>query len=251
MTAIKMLNGKVMLITGASRGIGRATALLAADNGAKVVVNYNKGEKEAQEVVSMISKKGHDAIKIKANVADEKEVREMFNAAREKFGRLDVLVNNAGILKRSLILMTSSKDLQELIDTNIKGVFYCMQQAAKIMIKQKQGKIINSASIVGRYGSSASSAYAATKAAVIALTTSAAKELGSFGITVNAVAPGFIGTDMTSGIDEKKKQILLNNISLKRVGTPEDVSKVIIFLSSDLSDYVSGQVIGVDGCQIM
>ncbi len=246
-----MLNGKVMLITGASRGIGRATALLAADNGAKVVVNYNHSEKEAEEVVSAISEKGYDAIKIKANVADEKEVKEMFNAAREKFGRLDVLVNSAGILKRSLILMTSSKDLQELIDTNIKGVFYCMQQAAKIMIRQKEGKIINVASIVGRYGDSASSVYAATKAAVIAMTTSAAKELGSFGITVNAVAPGFIDTDMTKSIDEKIKQILLNNISLKRPGTPEDVGRVILFLSSGLSDYVSGQVIGVDGCQIM
>ena len=246
-----MLKGKVMLITGASRGIGRATALLAADNGAKVVVNYNKSEKEAEEVVSMISKKGRSAVKIKADVADEKEVKEMFNAAREKFGRLDILVNNAGILKRKLILMTSSKDLQELIDTNIKGVFYCMQQAAKIMIRQKQGKIINIASIVGRYGDSASSVYAATKAAVIALTTSAAKELGSFGITVNAVAPGFIDTDMTKSIDEKTKQILLNNISLKRLGTAEDVSRVILFLSSGLSDYVSGQVIGVDGCQIM
>lgn len=245
-----MLKEKVVLVTGASRGIGRATALLAADYGAKVIVNYNKSEKKADEVVNQIKKKNQEAIKIKANVANEEEVKQMFKEIKEKYGQLDVLVNNAGIMKRSLILMTKNQDLDEIIDINLKGVFYCMQNATKMMIKKKKGKIINVSSIVGKHGDLGLSVYSATKGALIALTKAAAKELGGFGITVNAVAPGIIDTDMTKDLDENKKKELVNSTALKQIGKPEDVAKVIVFLSSDLSDYISGEVVGVDGCEL-
>ena len=245
-----MLKNKVILITGASRGIGRATALLAADYGAKVIVNYNKSEKEAEEVVNQIKKKKQEAIKIKANVAKEEEVKQMFKQIKEKYGYIDVLVNNAGILKRSLILMTKTEDLNEIININLKGVFYCTQNATKMMIKKKRGKIINVSSIVGKHGDLGLSVYSATKGALIGLTKAAAKELGGFGITVNAVAPGIIDTDMTKNLDENKKKELINSTSLKQIGTPEDVAKVIIFLASDMSDYISGEIVGVDGCEL-
>lgn len=245
-----MLKDKVVLITGASRGIGRATALLAAEHQAKVIINYNKSKQEADELVEMLTKKGYSAISIKADVSKEDEVKEMFKTIKEKFEKLDVLVNNAGILKRIPLLMTTYDDLEEMIAINIRGVFYCMQRAAKMMSRQGYGKIINVSSIVGNFGEKGLTVYSATKAAVIGLTKSAAKELGDFGITVNAVAPGIIDTEMIEDIRPKMDKII-NNIILKRIGTPEDVAKVIIFLSSNLSDYVNGQVIGVDGCQII
>lgn len=245
-----MLKDKVVLITGASRGIGRATALLAAEHQAKVIINYNKSKQEADELVEMLTKKGYSAISIKADVSKEDEVKEMFKTIKEKFEKLDVLVNNAGILKRIPLLMTTYDDFEKMIAINIRGVFYCMQRAAKMMSRQGYGKIINVSSIVGNFGEKGLTVYSATKAAVIGLTKSAAKELGDFGITVNAVAPGIIDTEMIEDIRPKMDKII-NNIMLKRIGTPEDVAKVIIFLSSNLSDYVNGQVIGVDGCQII
>jgi 3-oxoacyl-[acyl-carrier protein] reductase len=248
-----MVKDKVILITGASRGIGRATALLLAEHGARVVVNYNKSEREAEEVISMIRGKGKEkeAMKIKADVANEGEVKEMFSEIKEKFGRIDVLVNNAGIMRSNLLLMTKTEEFDEIVETNCKGVFLCMRAATKMMMKKMSGKIINVSSIVGTNGNSGQMAYAGSKAFVIGLTKSAAKELGMYGITVNAVAPGLIDTDMTKDLGEDIKQDLANNISLGRIGTPEDVAKVILFLCSELSDYVSGQVIGIDGCQIM
>lgn len=246
-----MLKDKVILVTGASRGIGRATALLLAEHGAKVIVNYNKSEKEAEEVISMIREKGNEAIKIKADVAKEEEVKKMFSEIKEKFGRIDVLVNNAGIMKNNLLLMTKTEEFNETVETNCKSVFLCMRAATKMMMAKKSGKIINVSSIVGTNGNSGQIVYSGSKAFLIGMTKSAAKELGMYGITVNAVAPGLIDTDMTKGLKEDIKQNLLNNVSLKRIGTPEDVAKVILFLSSGLSDYVSGQVIGIDGCQVM
>ena len=246
-----MIEGKVILVTGASRGIGRATALLLAEQGAKVIVNYNKSEKEAEEVISRIREEGREALMIKANVANEEEVKGMFSEIREKFGRIDVLVNNAGIMKNNLLLMTKTDEFNEIVETNCKGVFLCMRAAAKMMMKKMSGKIINLSSIVGINGNSGQIVYSGSKAFLIGLTKSAAKELGMYGITVNAVAPGLIDTDMTEDLKEDIKQDLVNNISLGRIGTPEDVAKVILFLCSELSDYVSGQVIGIDGCQIM
>ena len=246
-----MIEDKVILVTGASRGIGRTTALLLAEHGAKVVVNYNKSEREAEEVISMIWGKGKEAMKIKANVANEGEVKEMFSEIKEKFGRIDILVNNAGIMRSNLLLMTKTEEFDEIVETNCKGVFLCMRAATKMMMKKMSGKIVNISSIVGTNGNSGQMVYAGSKAFVIGLTKSAAKELGVYGITVNAVAPGLIDTDMTKDLGEDIKQDLVNNISLGRIGTPEDVAKVILFLCSELSDYVSGQVIGIDGCQIM
>ena len=246
-----MLKDKVILITGASRGIGRATALLLAEHGAKVIVNYNKSEKEAEEVISMIREKGNEAIKIKANVANEEEVKGMFSEIKKKFGRIDVLVNNAGIMKNNLLLMTKTEEFNEIVETNCKGVFLCMRAATKMMMKKRSGKIINLSSIVGTNGAPGQIVYSGSKAFSIGMTKSAAKELGMYGITVNAVAPGLIDTDMTKDLKEDIKQDLLNNISLGQIGAPEDVAKVTLFLCSELSDYVSGQVIGIDGCQIM
>ncbi len=246
-----MVKDKVILVTGASRGIGRATALLLAEQGAKVIVNYNKSEKEAEEVISIIGEEGREAIMIKANVANEEEVKGMFSEIKDKFGRIDVLVNNAGIMKNNLLLMTKTDEFDEIVETNCKGVFLCMRAATKMMMKKMSGKIINLSSIVGINGNSGQIVYSGSKAFLIGLTKSAAKELGMYGITVNAVAPGLIDTDLTKDLNEDIKQDLLNNISLGRIGTPEDVAKVILFLCSELSDYVSGQVIGIDGCQIM
>lgn len=248
-----MLKDKVVLITGASRGIGKATALLMAENHANVIVNYrdDESETEAAELVDMIIKKGQNAIKIKANVSIEDEVQEMFNIIKEKYNRLDILVNNAGVMRSSLLLMTKTEEFNELFETNCKGVFLCMRVAAKIMMKQKYGKIINLSSIVGTNGDKGLVAYSASKSAIVGMSKSAAKELGMFNITVNAVAPGFIDTDMTKNLKEGIKKEMISNIALGRIGKPEDVAKVILFLSSELGDYVSGQVIGIDGCQIM
>jgi 3-oxoacyl-[acyl-carrier protein] reductase len=246
-----MVKDKVILVTGASRGIGRATALLLAEHGAKVIVNYNNSEREAEEVISTIRGKGQEAIMIKANVANEEEVKKMFSEIKEKFGRIDVLVNNAGIMKSNLLLMTKTEEFDEIVETNCKGVFLCMRATTKMMMKKMSGKIINISSIVGTNGNSGQMVYAGSKAFVIGLTKSGAKELGMYGITVNAVAPGLIDTDMTKDLNEDIKQDLVNDISLGRIGTPEDVAKVILFLCSELSNYVSGQVIGIDGGQIM
>ena len=248
-----MLKDKVILITGSSRGIGRAVALLMAKNRATVVINYRnaESESEAAELVDAITKTGQDAIKIKADVSNEDDVQKMFSIIKEKYNRLDVLFNNAGIMKNSLLLMTRTEEFNDLFDVNCKGVFLCMRAAAKIMTKQKSGKIINSASIIGTNGEKGYVAYSGSKAAVIGMSKSAAKELGMFNVTVNAIAPGFIDTDMTKNLKDEIKKELVSSIALGREGKPEDVAKVVLFLSSDLSDYVSGQVIGIDGCQIM
>ncbi|MFQ5651992.1 MAG: 3-oxoacyl-ACP reductase family protein [bacterium] len=245
-----MVKDKIILVTGASRGIGRATAMLLAEHGARIIANYNESKKEADSLVADLSGKGLEATTIKADVANEQEVKAMF-AEIKQYGGLDVLVNNAGVVSNNLLLMTSMQEYLRVVETNNKGAFLCMQQAAKMMRKKNRGKIINLSSIVGRNGNSGQVAYAGSKAFIIGMTQSAARELGPFGITVNAVAPGLIDTDMTRDLREEFKQRLLSNVSLGRIGTPLDVARVILFLSSDLSDYVSGQVIGVDGCQIM
>jgi 3-oxoacyl-[acyl-carrier protein] reductase len=246
-----MLNGKVILITGASRGIGRATALLAAQNHAQVIVNYQKNAERAEKLVTEITALGLSATAIQADVTKEEEVREMFRRIREQYGRLDILVNNAGIMKNNLLMMTKLQEYQEVMDVNCRGTFICTQYAAKMMMRQKSGTIINLASIVGVYGNRGQSAYASSKSFVIGFTKCAAKELGAFNITVNAVAPGFIATDLTVDTKQQVKEEILHNIALGRIGTPEDVAKVILFLGSDLAGYISGQVIGVDGCEIM
>lgn len=247
-----MLNDKVMLITGASRGIGRATALLAATNHAKVIVNYRSSDEAARDLVDLIKQGGGDAIAIQADVSNEDDVKRMFRTIKETYGHLDILVNNAGIMKNNLLIMTPMREFDEVMATNCKGSFLCLQYAAKMMMRKKSGKIINLSSVVGVNGNSGQIVYSASKAFVVGMTKAAAKELGQFGISVNAVAPGIIDTDLNSIIKDEILQFLVqNNIALKRLGTPEDVAKVIVFLSSSFGDYISGQIIGVDGCQIM
>jgi 3-oxoacyl-[acyl-carrier protein] reductase len=246
-----VLQNKVILVTGASRGIGRATALLAAENHGRVIIDYNNSESAADELLDIIAAKGANAVKIKADVSKEDEVKNMFKEIKSKFGRLDILVNNAGIMRNNLLMMTRIDELNRMYDINCKGTFLCSQNAAKMMMKQNNGRIINISSIVGIHGSQGYTAYSASKSFLVGFTMSAAKELGRYNITVNAIAPGLIATDMTKDLAEEVKAELIGNVALGRIGTPEDVAKVVIFLASSLGDYVSGQVIGVDGCQIM
>jgi 3-oxoacyl-[acyl-carrier protein] reductase len=244
-----MLDGKVVLVTGASRGIGKAVALLAAENHAHVIINYNKNEKGAAELVDMIHGKGFSASMIKADVSSEDEVKDMFSSIKEKYSKIDVLVNNAGLMRNSLLALTSTELFDHTIDVNLKGTFLCTRYASNMMRKQRSGRIINISSIVGLQGCEGQAVYSASKAAVIGFTRSVAKELGRYGITVNAIAPGLIETDLIKDIKPDIREKMLSNISLGRIGTPEDVAKVVLFLSSDLASYVSGSVIAVDGCQ--
>jgi len=246
-----MLDGKVVLVTGASRGIGKAIALLAAENHAHVIVNYNKNEKSAAELVDTIHEKNLSASMIKADVSSEDEVKDMFSSIKEKHSKIDVLVNNAGIMRNSLLALTGTELFDHTIDVNLKGTFLCTRYASNMMRKQKSGRIINISSIVGLQGSEGQTVYSASKAAVIGFTRSAAKELGRYGIMVNAVAPGLIETDLIKDMKPDIRDKMLSSISLGRIGKPEDVAKVVLFLSSDLASYVSGSVILVDGCQTM
>lgn len=246
-----MLQGKVILVTGASRGIGRAIALMAARNGATVIANYNESETDARSLSDQAAREGLAIDIIKADVCNEQEIDTMFRQVKDKHGRLDALINNAGIVSNNLLMMTRTDELSKIIDVNCKGSFICMRSAAKMMMKQKSGRIVNMSSIVGIQGNAGQVAYSGSKSFIIGMTKSAAKELGMYGITVNAVAPGLVDTDMTKSLKNDVKQRLLSNIPLGRIGTPEDVAKVVIFLCSDQGSYISGQVIGVDGAQVM
>lgn len=246
-----LVKDKVIVVTGASRGIGRATAKILAENGGRVIVNYNGSETRARELVNELHTAGYQADMFKADVSKEEEVKALYDFVREKYGRIDVLINNAGIMKNNLVMMTKAEEFDQLIDINCRGIFLCTRAFSKMMTRQKSGKIINTASIVGVYGNSGQTLYSASKSFVIGYTKAAAKELGNFGITVNAVAPGFIESDMTVNTSEKVRNELMSKIALGRFGKPEDIAKVMLFLSSELSDYISGQTIGVDGCEIM
>ena len=246
-----MLKDKTAIITGAGRGIGRAISLAFAEQGANLLLNFHNSHDEAQEVLDRVHELGGKALIHQADVRNRDQVAGMFKTARSEFGQLDVLVNNAGILRDNLMLMTPEEDYDDIMDVNLKGTFNCIQYGAKQMMRKQRGKIINLASVVGRFGNAGQVVYAGSKAGVIGLTTSAAKELGAFGITVNAIAPGLIDTDMIQALPEETKQQLIDNTALKRIGQPEDVAKVALFLACDLSDYVSGQIIGVDGCQVI
>ncbi|MDN4073474.1 3-oxoacyl-[acyl-carrier-protein] reductase [Fictibacillus terranigra] len=246
-----MLNGKTALVTGASRGIGRAIALELAKNGAKVAVNYAGSEAKAKEVVDEIRSMGRDAIAVQANVADSESVAGMVKAVIEEFGSLDILVNNAGITKDNLIMRMKEDEWDAVIDTNLKGVFLCTKAVTRQMMKQRKGRIINISSIVGVSGNPGQANYVAAKAGVIGLTKSTAKELASRSITVNAVAPGFIDTDMTDVLEENVKGEMLKAIPLARFGSTDDISSLVTFLASDSSSYITGQTIHVDGGMVM
>ncbi|WP_110112865.1 3-oxoacyl-[acyl-carrier-protein] reductase [Bacillus sp. CGMCC 1.16541] len=245
------LEGKVALVTGGSRGIGRAVALELGKLGAKVIVNYAGSEAKALEVVDAIKASGSDAIAIQADVASGESVQNMVKEAISTFGSLDILVNNAGITRDNLLMRMKEDEWDDVISTNLKGVFLCTKAVTRQMMKQRHGRIINISSIVGVSGNAGQANYVAAKSGVIGLTKTTAKELASRNITVNAVAPGFISTDMTDKLSEEVKQEMLKQIPLARFGDPSDIAKVVAFLASDDSRYVTGQTIHVDGGMVM
>jgi 3-oxoacyl-[acyl-carrier protein] reductase len=245
------LKGKTAVVTGGSRGIGKSIALELASKGANVVVNYTKNIESAEAVVGEIKAMGVSGMAIKADVSNNAEVENLVNEVLNTFGSIDILVNNAGITRDNLIIRMTEKDFDDVINTNLKGAFICTKAVSKVMIKQKAGKIINISSVVGIIGNAGQSNYAAAKAGLIGFTKSMAKELAKRGINVNAVAPGFIETDMTSKLPEKVKEEFINNIPLTRIGKPQDIAKTVLFLASEYSDYITGQVINIDGGMVM
>ncbi|WP_241475016.1 3-oxoacyl-[acyl-carrier-protein] reductase [Priestia flexa] len=246
-----MLEGKVAVVTGASRGIGRAIALELGKQGAKVVVNYAGSEAKALEVVDEIKGYGTDAIAIQANVADADSVQSMIKEAISTFGSLDILVNNAGVTRDNLLMRMKEDEWDDVLSTNLKGVFLCTKAATRQMMKQRHGRIINISSIVGVSGNAGQANYVAAKAGVIGLTKTSAKELASRNITVNAVAPGFIATDMTDELPEQVKAEMLKQIPLASFGDPQDIANIVSFLATDASRYITGQTIHVDGGMVM
>lgn len=246
-----MLKGKVALVTGASRGIGRAIALELARHGAKVAVNYAGSEAKAKEVVEEIEQMGVEAFMVQANVASGEAVEQMVKEVLERFGRIDILVNNAGITRDNLLMRMKEDEWDDVINTNLKGVFHCTKAVTRPMMKQRFGRIVNIASIVGVSGNPGQANYVAAKAGVIGFTKTAAKELASRNITVNAIAPGFITTDMTDRLSEDVRTEMLKQIPLARFGEPEDIAKVVSFLVSDAANYITGQTIHVDGGMVM
>jgi 3-oxoacyl-[acyl-carrier protein] reductase len=245
------LEGKTALVTGASRGIGRAIAVALAEAGADVAVNYAGSESAAAEVVAHIEGLGRKAIKIQANVADSAQVEDMVKLTLDTFGKIDILVNNAGITRDNLIMRMKEDEFDEVINTNLKGVFNCLKAVTRPMLKQRSGRIINISSVAGVLGNAGQANYSAAKAGVIGLTKTAARELASRSITVNAVAPGFIVTDMTDKLPEEVKAGLTRQIPLARLGQPEDIAEAVLFLASDKASYMTGQTLHVDGGMVM
>jgi len=245
------LEGKTAVVTGASRGIGRAIALQLAEEGANVVVNYSGSEDKALQVVEEIKNIGRNAIAVKANVSDNESVQNLMSQALEAFGSIDVLINNAGITRDNLIMRMKEDEWDDVISTNLKGVFLCTKAVTRQMMKQRAGRIINISSIVGVMGNAGQANYVAAKAGVIGLTKTTARELASRNILVNAIAPGFIETEMTDALPEDIKAAMLAQIPLAQLGQPEHIAKAVVFLASEDSSYMTGQVLHIDGGMVM
>ena len=246
-----MLTGKVALVTGAGRGIGREIALTLARNGATVIVNYNGSRERAEEVVKSIEEQGGSAEAVQCNVADFEASGQMVKDVLGKYGKVDILVNNAGITRDNLIMRMSEQDYDAVLDTNLKGAFNMIRHLSKAFLKQRYGKIINISSVSGVMGNVGQSNYSASKAGLIGLTKSVARELASRNVCVNAVAPGFIETEMTEVLSDNVKDNLKNLIPLGKMGTARDVADLVLFLAGKNSDYITGQVIHVDGGMVM
>ena len=243
--------GKAAIVTGASRGIGREIALLLAQEGARVAVNYSGSKDKADEVVQLITESGGEAFAIQADVSNADSVKAMVDQTLETFGSIDILVNNAGITRDNLLMRMKDDEWDDVININLKGVFLCTKGVTRQMMRQRAGKIVNVASIVGVSGNPGQANYVAAKAGVIGFTKTVAKELASRNINVNAVAPGFITTDMTDTLNEEVKNQMLTAIPLGKLGSPADVAKTVAFLLSDDAAYITGQTIHVDGGMVM
>lgn len=239
--------GKTAVVTGGSRGLGRAVCRKLAENGANVVFSYAGNTAAAQETVRELESIGATVRAVQGSVADSEAVKVLMDTAVKEFGGLHILVNNAGITRDGLVMLMKEEDFDAVIDTNLKGTFLCMKAASRVMLRQKYGRIVNLSSVVGLHGNAGQVNYAASKAGVIGMTKSLAKELAAKGVTVNAVAPGFITTDMTDALPEAAKSSLMASIPMARLGAPEDVAEAVAFLAGDGAGYITGQVLGVDG----
>ncbi len=245
------LQGKTAIVTGGGRGIGRAICLEFAAQGANVVVNYAGNSEAAEKTAADCEALGAKATIIKADVSKAEDVDAIFALAVEEFGRVDILVNNAGVTRDKLLMAMTEEDFDKVVDTNLKGAFLCMKAASKLMTKQRSGRIINMSSVVGVRGNAGQVNYAASKAGIIGMTKSLAKELAGRNVTVNAIAPGFIDTDMTAVLSDKVKEAILGDIPMKKLGKPENIAKTAAFFAQDESGYITGQVICVDGGMAM
>lgn len=246
-----MLEEKIAIVTGASRGIGREIALTLGRHGAKVIVNYNGSKDAAEKVVNEIVLSGGKAEAYQCNVADYNQTKEMIDEVIANHSRVDILVNNAGVTRDNLLMKMSEEDFDQVMDTNLKGTFNCIKHVSRQMLKQRSGRIINISSISGVVGNAGQTNYSASKAGVIGLTKSVARELSSRGITVNGIAPGFIDTEMTAVLPEQVKESILNQIPLKRFGAASDIADLVAFLASEKSGYITGQIINVNGGMAM
>jgi 3-oxoacyl-[acyl-carrier protein] reductase len=242
-----MLTGQVAIVTGGSRGIGKAICLALAEKGATVIVNYNGSKSAAEEVVSFIEEQGGKAVAYGCNVSSFDESKTFVEDIVKTYGSIDILVNNAGITKDNLLLKMSEVEFDDVINVNLKGSFNCIKHVSRYMLKQRSGKIINLSSVIGIAGNLGQVNYAASKAGIIGMTKATAKELASRGITVNAVAPGFITTEMTDALNDSIKDSILSKIPLNRFGKVEEVAKLVTYLASEDASYITGQVIQIDG----
>jgi len=243
--------GKIAIVTGGSRGIGRAIALELGKRGATVVINYNRSADAAQEVLDEIKAAGSDGMVIQADVSDEEQVDALFKTVTGEYGKVDILVNNAGTTRDNVIMMLKPEDFDVVVNTNLRSAWLCCKVASRAMMRKRTGRIINITSVVGMAGNGGQTNYAASKAGMIGVTKSLAKEVATRGITVNAVAPGFIETAMTEDLSDDVKETALSHIPLGRMGQPEDVAKAVAFLASDDAAYITGQVLVVDGGMVM